>query len=140
MFGPLSLAVDPAKPETVLLSSVVGILRSVDSGLTWTMLNEGGLEATIPANPPVSAPEGFRLTTALVADPDQADLFWVGTGLGKTKGIGVFRTRDGGENWAALRPGHRRPPDPGAGDLRRAGNSRVLYAATMDGVWVLTSP
>lgn len=139
LIGPLSLAIDPATPETIILSTVVGILRSPDSGQTWAMLNEGGLEVTIPANLPTSLPEGFRLTTALIADPDQSGLFWVGTGSGKMKGIGIFRTRDGGETW-------RRSSQGIEGRLIQAlaiggaRNSRVLYAATDDGIWALTSP
>jgi photosystem II stability/assembly factor-like uncharacterized protein len=137
--GPLSLAVDPDDPAMVLLSTLGGIERSTDGGKTWKLLTEGGLEATIPDNASGNAPDNVHLTTALVADPDQSGLFWVGTGAGKTKGIGIFRTRDGGESWRHTGKGidGRMVQALALGGAR---NSRILYAATDDGIWALPSP
>lgn len=137
-FGPLALTTDPVKPDSVFLSTLVGIFRSLDGGQSWMLLS-AGLEGTRPAPPPAGAPDGFHLTTALVAAPNAPDTFWVGTGAGPTKGIGVFGTRDGGTSWQWLSGGiEGRTVQALAIGVTR--NRSILYAATDDGVWLLNTP
>jgi hypothetical protein len=137
-FGPLALATDPGKADTIFLSTLVGIFRSLDGGQSWTLL-DAGLEATQPAPPLANAPDGFRLTTVIVAAPNVSDTFWVGTGAGTTKGIGVFGTRDGGATWRQTNSGI----DGRTIQALAVGitsNRTILYAATNDGVWLLNTP
>jgi len=137
-FGPLALATDPGRADTVFLSTLVGIFRSLDGGQSWVLLTDG-LEATQPARPPANAPDGFRLTTAIVAAPNASDTFWVGTGAGPTNGIGVFGTRDSGTTWRQTSGGieGRTIQALAVGVMR---NGSILYAATDDGVWTLDTP
>jgi len=137
-FGPLALATDPGKADSVFLSTLVGVFRSRDGGQDWTLLIDG-LEATQPAQPPANAPDGFRLTTAIVAAPNASDTFWVGTGAGPTKGMGVFGTRDGGMSWQRTSGGiEGRTVQALAIGVTR--NRSILYAATDDGIWFLNTP
>ena len=137
-FGPLALATDPGKADTVLLSTLVGVFRSLDGGQSWTLLADG-LEATQPDRPPTNAPGGFRLTTAIVAAPNSSDTFWLGTGAGPTAGVGVFGTRDGGATWRRVTAGieGRTIQTLAVGGTR---DRDILYAATDDGVWTLDTP
>jgi len=137
-FGPLALATDPGKADSVFLSTLVGVFRSLDGGQRWTLLN-AGLEATQPTPPPANAPEGFRLTTAIVAAPNVSDTFWVGTGAGAAKGIGVFGTQDGGATWRRTNGGiEGRTVQALVVGVTQ--NRSILYAATDDGVWTLSTP
>jgi len=137
-FGPLALATDPGKADTIFLSTLVGVFRSLDGGQNWTLLADG-LEATQPARPPANAPDSFRLTTAIAAAPNLSDTFWVGTGSGTTRGIGVFGTRDGGATWRRVTAGiEGHTVQALAVGVTR--NRSILYAATDDGVWTLNTP
>jgi len=137
-FGPLALATDPGKADSVFLSTLVGVFRSLDGGQRWTLLT-AGLEATQPTPPPTNAPEGFRLTTAIVAAPNVSDTFWVGTDTGAAKGIGVFGTQDGGATWRRTNGGiEGRTVQALVVGVTQ--NRSILYAATDDGVWTLSTP
>ena len=132
-FGPLALVVN--NTDTVFLSTLVGVYRTLDGGARWSILNEGGLESTAPARPPANSPDGFRLNNALIADPTQSSTLWLGTGSGKTKGIGVFRSLDNGETWKRTGTGiEGRIVQEFA--FAAARTTKILYAATDDGVWV----
>ena len=131
---PQALAVDADNPAIALLSTTYGVLRSEDGGAKWTLL-DSGLENTAVDGSTV----GARLTSALVGDPDRGGIFWVGTGFDKLKGVGLYRTRDGGGNW--------RKPSTGlegkrinALALGGPPGGRILYIATDDGIWSLTAP
>ncbi len=137
-FGPLALATDPGKADNVFISTLVGVFRSLDGGQSWTLLSDG-LEATQPARLPANAPDGFRLTTAIVAAPNASDTVWVGTGVGTTKGIGVFATRDDGATWRRISSGIE-GRTIGALAVGVTRNRSILYAATDDGVWLLDTP
>jgi photosystem II stability/assembly factor-like uncharacterized protein len=135
---PLAIAVDAKNPAIVLASTNYGVFRSEDSGANWTRL-DGGLENTALRRVSSNAPEGARLTSALVADPGRTGAFWVGTGIEKVEGVGLYRTRDSGASW--------RKPARGlegksifALALGGIPGSRVLYIATDDGLWALSSP
>ena len=131
---PQALVVDADNPAIVLLSTTYGVFRSADSGATWVLL-DSGLENTAMEG----GVTGARLTAALVGDPERSGMFWVGTGFDKIKGVGLYRTRDGGTTW--------RKPITGlegkrinALALGGPPNSRTLYLATDDGIWSLTAP
>lgn len=132
-FGPLALVVNNI--DTVFLSTLVGVYRTLDGGAHWSILTAGGLEVTAPARPPANSPDGFRLNNALIADPTQSSILWLGTGSGKTKGIGVFRSLDNGETWKRTGTGiEGRIVQEFA--FATARTTKILYAATDDGVWV----
>lgn len=132
---PLALAVDATNPAIVLLSTTQGVFRTEDSGAKWTLAGQG-LENTVPAE---RVPNAGPLTSALVGDPGKTGAFWVGTGAAKMAGVGLFRTRDGGESW-------RKPVTGLEGRsilaLAFGGTpaNRTLYIATDEGVWSLSSP
>ena len=48
-FGPLALMVNNL--DTVFLSTLVGVYRTLNGGTRWSILTEGGLEVTVPARP-----------------------------------------------------------------------------------------
>jgi photosystem II stability/assembly factor-like uncharacterized protein len=132
-FGPLALVV--SNPNTVFLSTLVGVYRTLDGGARWSVLTEGGLEATEPTRPPANSPEGFRLNNALIIDPTQSSTLWLGTGSGKTRGVGVFRSLDNGETWKRTGTGVDGRIVQGFA-FATARTTKILYAATDDGVWV----
>lgn len=137
-FGPIALAVAPGNADTVLLSTLSGVFRSLNGGQTWDLLTTG-LEETRLTGPATSSPEGLRLTTALVAAPNEADTFWLGTGSGRTGGIGIFSTHDSGTSWQRTGTGlDGRTIQALAVGV--AGNTRTLYVATDDGVWSGNTP
>ena len=83
----------------------------------------------------MNSPDGFRLNNALITDPAQSSTIWLGTGSGKTKGIGVFRSLDNGETWKRTGTGiDGRIVQEFAFATTRT--TKILYAATDDGVWV----
>jgi photosystem II stability/assembly factor-like uncharacterized protein len=160
VFGPLDLAVSGANAQLIYLSTLVGLYRSNDGGLSWTLLSNG-LNATAPVNLPSNAPPGSRSNTAILCDPDDAGTAWLGTGSGQLRGVGVFETRNAGDNWGKSAPGLEgqfvHALTLGGGGATRAGTptarssptarstpaargSRTLYAATDDGVWLLPLP
>lgn len=92
-----SMAIDPANPDVVIVSSANSIRMSSDAGASWTDLALG----TQPGLP------GY----AIAFDPSSAV-----TG-GKTQGIyifkygtGLYRSTDGGANWAAISAASGTPP------------------------------
>jgi photosystem II stability/assembly factor-like uncharacterized protein len=91
-----------------------GVWKSTDGGRTWTHI---GLE------------DSGQIANVRI-HPDDPDVAWVGVQgqiWGPSEQRGVFRTRDGGENWEhVLKVG----PETGASDLRLdPTNPRILYAA-----------
>ncbi len=137
--GPRAFTIDTFNPDTIFLSTTIGLYHSRNGGQSWTTLAGVGLELTAPARPPVGSPDGFRITTVFTTHPEQLGVYWLGTGTGKAKGIGLLRTRDGGETWRRVNGGLEGRPIQAlalGGPLK----DRVLYAATDDGIWLLTSP
>jgi photosystem II stability/assembly factor-like uncharacterized protein len=153
IFGPLDLAASDANAQLIYLSTLVGLYRSNDGGLSWTLLTNG-LNATAPANLPSNTPAGSRSNTTILCDPNDASVAWLGTGSGNLRGVGVFETRDAGETWRKAAPGLEgqfvhalalgggatSSGTPTARSSPTTRGSRTLYAATDDGVWTLALP
>lgn len=135
---PQALLVVANNPEVVLVSTSFGVFRTEDAGATWTRL-DGGLENTAPKGVLPTEQDGSRLNTALVTDPDRPGLFWVGTGASKAKGLGLFRSRNSGENWRKAAAGLEGKYIYALA-LGGTPRERLLYVATDDGIWVLTEP
>jgi photosystem II stability/assembly factor-like uncharacterized protein len=138
VFGPLALVIEPGNSDAVFLSTLVGVFRTTNGGAKWSLLEDEGLETTAPPSAPTNSPEGFRLTSAMIIDPSQSSTLWLGTGSGKTPGIGVFRSRDGGASWrrtGADLEGHAVQDFA----ITTTRTTSTLYVATDDGIWILTT-
>src|SRR5450756_1623668 len=76
------LAINPRTPSTLYTGTNYGILRSMDSGNTWTtVMDRGEIEG-------------------LVIDPLAPSTLYAGT-----SGSGVFRSTDSGDHWKAVNTG-----------------------------------
>src|SRR5262245_45978515 len=78
----MAMIVDRSKKGVVYISGRDGIHRSDDGGVTWRTLNKGFTSTNI------------RSIAQSATDPD---LFYAGT-----NGSGLYRSRDGGENWEPM--------------------------------------
>lgn len=96
-----TLRFHPNERGTVFLATSVGLFRSVDGGASWTAANRG-LEA--------------NLTSSLSFHRDRENVVFAGT-----YGAGVYKTEDGGANWAPT------------GGLSVVPSDSVVNAATLQG-------
>ena len=81
------MAVDPSNANTVYAASTtLGILKSVDGGVTWTASNSG-----IPA-----LPNGSINVRNIWVDPSQPQVLFVSTNSG------LLRSADGGNSWTMV--------------------------------------
>ena len=117
---------------------LVGLYKSIDSGATWSAINQG-LEEIIAAQPIVSA---------LLLDEDNPNTLYLAT-----SGYGIFRSTDGGATWASFNNGlthldvssltlvHGSPgvSHRGSGRSNHLG-AYSLYAGTPGGVFKLEQP
>lgn len=86
--APFTIVFDPATPSTVYVGTQSGVFRSVDSGTTWTSLNNfAGL----------TSPPNVRV---IAIDPTTPSTIYVGT-FGKA----LFKTTNGGANWSPINNG-----------------------------------
>lgn len=71
-----------------------GILKSLDGGLTWTLLTSTSGENA--AN--------FLNTNRIIVHPENANLVYAGTsnGIGQEFTAGIFRSQDGGLTWTEI--------------------------------------
>jgi tetratricopeptide (TPR) repeat protein/photosystem II stability/assembly factor-like uncharacterized protein len=79
-----TLAIDPLTPTTLYAGSDEGVLKSTDSGRSWTEVGSGLAEHAV---------------YALAIDPLTPTTLYAGTG------DGVFKSMDGGGNWRAINTG-----------------------------------
>jgi photosystem II stability/assembly factor-like uncharacterized protein len=97
-----AIAIDPNNPNTVYVgtgepdSSVdsyygQGLLKSTDSGATWTLIR------TPFANGDTAAD-----IHSIAVQPGNSDVILVGDALGAWNGTGLFRSADAGQTWAQV--------------------------------------
>jgi subtilisin-like proprotein convertase family protein len=127
----------PAVPTTV--SPGVGILRSMDGGKTWQLLDSTvNVDATgniLPLNDPARnkkflGTSGFKI----IVDPTpQANgNLWVYMALGNTPGSsggGIWRSKDSGNTWTLLQAGNATDVALAQGSADATGFLQVLYGA-----------
>jgi photosystem II stability/assembly factor-like uncharacterized protein len=126
------LLIDPRNPSTMYAAAVGGgVWKSVNGGSSWTPLTDLLLPNIAVAS--------------LAMDPRNSQVLYAGTGEGffngdAIRGMGVFKTTDGGATWTALSA---TTPAAGAmGDFSYVNqiivsprDSRRLYAATRTGLF-----
>lgn len=114
------LAFAPSAPQTVYVTLRCtaaagepwngGVFRSDDAGKTWRNVTGTGLPRTLPsAN---AGGDRFHLSSnpkEIAVDPRNADVVYVGHR--DWVSAGVYKTTDGGRNWAAVTRSSRREPN-----------------------------
>jgi len=118
---PRSIAIDPANPSNLLLSTVNGILKSTDGGLTGTLSNTG-----------------LPISSLLAISHLKYDPFNPGVVYAINRGT-IYKSLDGGVTWAAFSnwSGSLGSLDNLYFDSLRAG---VIYAASSTGSYLITDP
>ena len=83
--------------RTWVAISAVGVFRSDDGGSTWSLKNDG--VPPVSASEDASRPAVGYCVHGLADDPDIPNNIW------RQDHRGVFRTRDGGDNWERIENG-----------------------------------
>jgi uncharacterized repeat protein (TIGR01451 family) len=116
--GTTSVVADPASPSTLYAISFNGVFKTTNGGGNWSAVNNG-LSAMV---------DGVTFTprpTAIAIDPLAPATLYVATGSG------IYKTTDGGANWAASSGGlANRVVNDVAVDRTNPAN---VYAATSSG-------
>ncbi|MEM8756262.1 MAG: GC-type dockerin domain-anchored protein [Planctomycetota bacterium] len=87
------LAIDPVTPETLYAGGVAGgVWKSTDAGGSWVPTGDTLINLAV---------------ASLAIDPNDPDVLYAGTGEGvfngdSVRGLGIFKTTDGGESWNQL--------------------------------------
>jgi photosystem II stability/assembly factor-like uncharacterized protein len=82
----------PSSPETVFMSTGVGLYRSLDAGASWERLTGSDFRLGYPDHLALSPDERSLFMSGAKNEPGQ----WRSTHIAET---GVVRSRDGGNNW-----------------------------------------
>jgi hypothetical protein len=109
------VVVDPVDSRIVYATGQAGVFKSVDDGATFVLKFEHLISKT----------------ASVQIDPNHHNVLYVGT-----EGDGVFRSRDGGENWSAVNLGLYTDVKGLALDLD---DPDVLYASTPGSVYKTTT-
>ncbi len=133
--GVEALAIDPINPNTLYAATrgfysepkgFRGLFKSIDGGASWSAINNG-IDHLIGTDPGRSWPPTIA-RASLVIDPDNPSTLYV-----SLPGSGVFKSGDGGANWAPFNDGLTNL------DVRvlamAPGKPNTLYAATSGGVF-----
>jgi len=126
-----ALVIDPLTPQTLYAGGVSGgIWKSTDGGASWRATDD------LMANLAV---------TTLAIDPVDTQVLYAGTGEGffwpysMARGLGIFRSLDGGETWYQLQGTVEGVPEGAfhyVHDLEISPlDHQRIYAATQYGVW-----
>ena len=121
-----TLLIHPATPMTMYAAGVAGgVWKTTNGGSTWAPLAD--LLPNIAVN-------------SMAMDPSDPDVIYAGTGEGyfngdAVRGAGIFKTTDGGANWAHL-------ASTDTADFHfvnklvvSINDSQRIYAATRTGIW-----
>jgi hypothetical protein len=137
--GRASLAIAPGDQATIyaLLANddtddVLGVHRSTDGGVTWTLRHgfAGGVPAASVGDLLLSRTEQAcggttrgmgRQVQSIAVDPLNADRVWVG-------GVRLFRSDDGGSTWGSV------DPRSGSGELIHSADHVIAFPPDYDGV------
>ena len=89
-----SLAVDPSNPETVYAGTLGGVFKTTNGGTSWIEANSGlqATEVTVAGHEP-----DFIVVLDVAVDP-----FNPSTVYAVTPGRDIYRSTDGGANWATI--------------------------------------
>lgn len=122
---PATLALLPGSPGTLLAGEPDGLYRTTLGSGVWE---------------PVNAAPADRSIRALAIGQDGSSIFAGGSRFGTGGGVGVLRSRDGGDSWQAFSQGlpgtfvTSISPDPAvAGRLLLSSESRGLFASSDGG-------
>ena len=85
--GITSIAIDPVTPTTIYATTGMGVLKSVDAGVTWVAMNAG-----------ISFAKGLSLYSIAI-DPFTPSIIYMG-GYDAFGGIGIYKSIDSGATWA----------------------------------------
>lgn len=78
--GIYGLALDPATPDTIYAGMEDGVVKSLNGGETWTLINNGLIDTDV---------------RSLIVDPEKSTTLYAGTFAS-----GVFKSRNGGDSWS----------------------------------------
>lgn len=87
-----AIAVDPRRPQTVYAGTAAGVIKSLDGGRRWRLVN-----ATMGGH---GRDRGFMQVSALLVDPRDSSTVYASTDC-----TGVFRSADGGHSWSPANAG-----------------------------------
>lgn len=125
-----ALAIDPADPDILYAAGVSGgIFKSTDGGASWSPLDDQMLNLAV-------------CTIAL--DPADPEVLYAGTGegfglLSFVRGLGIFKSTDGGTSWTQLPATSPRTAGPAFHYVSRIvispNDPNRIYAGTRYGVY-----
>jgi len=119
-----SIAQDPDDPRTMIAGTRPGALyRSTDAGRTWLQANTPGVQAFSSVN------RGPTRVTQILFDPIDRGTLWAGIEIG-----GIWRSTDGGLNWAFLDQGLVSGDIHGLAVIRDTDGAKAILATTNKGL------
>ena len=126
VYDTLSLAIDPANPQTLWVSTISAdftvpgeLYKTTNGGTTWSVSNAG-----------ITGPD----VRALLVDPSTPGTIYAASGgLGPANPGGVYRSMDGGATWMSMSVGL--PASSATALTLDPVDPTVLYAGTSGGVY-----
>ena len=119
-----AIAQDPENPSLMIAGTRPGgLYRSTDAGVTWTVANVPGVRTFSEIN------KGPTRVTQILFDPVDRGVIWAGIEIG-----GIYRSTDGGLNWALREDGLVSADVHGIAVLRDETGAKHLLATTNKGL------